>query len=87
MPYDPLKDFAPLIQTTAIPLVVVGSNKFAPTHFAEVVAMARQKPETLTMGNSGIGDGSPYRDGTAQQRRRGQVRPRPLQGDPAGMTT
>ena len=45
----------PLIQTTAIPLVVVGSNKFAPTHFAEVVAMARQKPETLTMGNSGIG--------------------------------
>ena len=55
VPYDPLKDFAPLIQTTAIPLVVVGSNKFAPTHFAEVVAMARQKPETLTMGNSGIG--------------------------------
>jgi tripartite-type tricarboxylate transporter receptor subunit TctC len=55
VPYDPIKDFAPLIQTTAIPLVVVGSNKFSPGNFAEVLALARQKPATLTMGNSGIG--------------------------------
>ena len=55
VPYDPIKDFAPLIQTTAIPLVVVGSNKFAPSNFADVLALARQQPATLTMGNSGIG--------------------------------
>ncbi|MGE0314519.1 MAG: tripartite tricarboxylate transporter substrate binding protein [Lautropia sp.] len=55
VPYDPLKDFTPLIQTTAIPLIIVGSNKFAPNDFAEVLALARQKPEGLTVGNSGLG--------------------------------
>ena len=55
VPYDPLKDFAPLIQTTAIPLIVVGSLKFEPNNFREVMALAKQKPRNLTMGNSGMG--------------------------------
>ena len=55
VPYDPLKDFIPLIQTTAIPLVVVASNGFALNNFTEVMAMAKQKPGELTMGNSGMG--------------------------------
>jgi tripartite-type tricarboxylate transporter receptor subunit TctC len=55
VPYDPIKDFTPLIQSTAIPLVVVGSQKFAPNSFVEVLALARQKPGQLSMGNSGIG--------------------------------
>jgi len=55
VPYDPLTDFVPVIQTTAIPLVVVGSTSFAPNNFAEVLALARQQPGKLTMGNSGIG--------------------------------
>lgn len=55
VPYDPVKDFTPLIQSTAIPLVVVGSPKFAPSTFTEVLALAKQKPGQLTMGNSGIG--------------------------------
>ena len=52
VPYDPLKDFIPLIQTTAIPLVVVASNGFAPNNFSEVMALSKQKPGELTMGNS-----------------------------------
>ena len=55
VPYDPLKDFAPLIQTTAIPLIVVGSLKFEPNNFREVMALAKQKPNNVTMGNSGMG--------------------------------
>ncbi|MBC7802458.1 MAG: tripartite tricarboxylate transporter substrate binding protein [Candidatus Parcubacteria bacterium] len=55
VPYDPLKDFTPLIQTTAIPLVVIGSTKFEANNFRDVMAMARQKPNNLTMGNSGMG--------------------------------
>lgn len=55
VPYDPVKDFTPLIQSTAIPLVVVGSPKFAPNTFTEVLALAKQRPGQLTMGNSGIG--------------------------------
>jgi tripartite-type tricarboxylate transporter receptor subunit TctC len=55
VPYDPIKDFTPLIQSTAIPLVVVGSPSFAPNTFAEVLALAKTKPGELSMGNSGIG--------------------------------
>lgn len=55
VPYDPVTDFVPVIQTTSIPLVVVGSPSFAPNNFAEVLALARQQPGQLTMGNSGIG--------------------------------
>ncbi len=55
VPYDPLKDFTPVIQSTAIPLLVVASNGFAAQNFAEVLAMARKKPGELTMGNSGLG--------------------------------
>jgi tripartite-type tricarboxylate transporter receptor subunit TctC len=55
VPYDALKDFAPLIQTTAIPLIVVGSLKFEPNNFREVMALAKQKPNNVTMGNSGMG--------------------------------
>ena len=55
VPYDPVKDFAPLIQTTAIPLIVVGSNSFAPNNFQEVMALAKSKPNFVTMGNSGMG--------------------------------
>ncbi len=55
VPYDPLKDFIPLIQTTAIPLVVVASNGFAPNNFSEVMALAKQKSGEVTMGNSGMG--------------------------------
>ena len=55
VPYDPIKDFVPLIQTTAIPLVVVASNGFTPKNFTEVMALAKQKPGEVTMGNSGMG--------------------------------
>jgi tripartite-type tricarboxylate transporter receptor subunit TctC len=55
VPYDPVKDFTPVIQSTAIPLIVVGSPKFAPNDFREVLSLAKDKPGQLTMGNSGIG--------------------------------
>lgn len=55
VPYDPLKDFTPVIQSTAIPLLVVASSGFAAQNFAEVLAMAKKKPGELTMGNSGLG--------------------------------
>lgn len=55
VPYDPVKDFVPVIQTTAIPLVVVAYNGFEAKNFAEVLAMAKKKPGELTIGNSGLG--------------------------------
>jgi tripartite-type tricarboxylate transporter receptor subunit TctC len=55
VPYDPLKDFTPVIQSTAIPLVVVASSAFSANSFAEVLAQAKRKPGEFTMGNSGLG--------------------------------
>jgi tripartite-type tricarboxylate transporter receptor subunit TctC len=55
VPYHPEKDFAPLVQTTAIPLIVVAGPGFAPGSLPDVMALAKQKPGQLTMGNSGIG--------------------------------
>ena len=55
VPYDPLKDFTPLIQTTAIPLIIVAGPQFPASNLPEVIALARQKPGQLSMGNSGIG--------------------------------
>jgi tripartite-type tricarboxylate transporter receptor subunit TctC len=55
VPYDPVKDFTPLIQTTAIPLIIVGSPQFPAANLKDMLALARQKPGQLSMGNSGIG--------------------------------
>ena len=55
VPYDPIRDFAPLIHTTAIPLIVVASPTLAAKDFKEVMALARQKPNHVTIGNAGVG--------------------------------
>jgi tripartite-type tricarboxylate transporter receptor subunit TctC len=55
VPYDPVKDFTPLIQTTAIPLIIVGGPQFSASNLKDMLALARQKPGQLSMGNSGIG--------------------------------
>ncbi len=55
LPYDPLRDLAPvsLLSTNALVLV---ARKAAPfTSVREVVAAARAQPERLTYGSSGIG--------------------------------
>lgn len=55
VPYDPIKDFTPLVQNTAIPLIVVSSPAFPANSFVEAMAMAKAKPNHVTMGNSGMG--------------------------------
>lgn len=55
VPYDPIKDFVPVIQTTAIPLVVVAHNGFDVKNFADVLAKAKKEPGSLMMANSGLG--------------------------------
>ena len=55
VPYDPIKDFTPLIQLTSIPLVLVAGNSFPPNNLTEVIALGKQKPGQLSIGNSGLG--------------------------------
>jgi tripartite-type tricarboxylate transporter receptor subunit TctC len=55
VPYDPLKDFAPItIAATAPNILIVNANVQAGTT-AELIALARQKPGALSYGTPGIG--------------------------------
>lgn len=55
VPYDPIKDFAPItIAATAPNILVVNVNVPAKTT-AELIALAKQKPGALSYGTPGIG--------------------------------
>jgi len=49
---DP-KDLAPVIQVSNVSMVLVASTGFAPKTVAEVIALARAKPGTVSCGSSG----------------------------------
>jgi tripartite-type tricarboxylate transporter receptor subunit TctC len=55
VPYDPVKDFAPIIQATTAPAIMVVPNELPANNVAEFVALARQKPGQLNFASFGIG--------------------------------
>jgi len=58
LPYDPVKDFAPIALAGKIPFILV-VNPSLPVHsVAELVKYAKQHPGTLTFGSGG--PGSPH---------------------------
>jgi len=55
VPYDVSKDLAPVILIETSPLVLSVSNTLPAQNLRELIALAKQKPGTLTFGSSGIG--------------------------------
>jgi tripartite-type tricarboxylate transporter receptor subunit TctC len=55
LPFDPLKDFIPVVQITASPLLIVASAKTPINSMQEFVALAKRKPGSLNYGSTGIG--------------------------------
>jgi tripartite-type tricarboxylate transporter receptor subunit TctC len=55
LPYDPLKDFAPISMTTAYPYIMVVSPALGVKTVKEFVALARSKPGQLNYGTTGVG--------------------------------
>jgi tripartite-type tricarboxylate transporter receptor subunit TctC len=55
MPYDPVKDLAPVIQTVMVNYVLVVSPSVAAKNVAELVALAKSSPGKLSYGSSGAG--------------------------------
>jgi tripartite-type tricarboxylate transporter receptor subunit TctC len=55
MPYDSLKDFAPIIQINSFPQVLIVNPTVPAKSVKELIALARAKPGTLTFGSSGTG--------------------------------
>jgi tripartite-type tricarboxylate transporter receptor subunit TctC len=55
MPYDPVKDFAPVSQVSNATNVLVVSPKLGVSSVRELVALAKAKPGALNFASSGVG--------------------------------
>ena len=53
--YDLVKDFVPVSQLTAGPLVIVANPKFAPNNVKELIAEAKARPGEVNFASSGPG--------------------------------
>ena len=55
MPYDPVKDFAPITLATVTPMALVVHSSVPATSLKEYLAIARAKPGSMTFGSTGSG--------------------------------
>jgi tripartite-type tricarboxylate transporter receptor subunit TctC len=55
LPYDPLKDLAPVVLVASAPIILVAAEGAPYRSLAEVVAAAKQKPLRLTLATPGNG--------------------------------
>ena len=55
VPYDPVKDFAPVAELVTSPNVFIATPASGITSMAELIARAKEKPETLNYASAGIG--------------------------------
>jgi tripartite-type tricarboxylate transporter receptor subunit TctC len=54
LPYDPIKDFAPVAMLGSQPYVLVLHPALPARNLAELIALARAKPGTLNYGSAGV---------------------------------
>ena len=55
VPFDVVRDFAPVAQVATSPLMLFASPSFAPNNMQELIALARQQPGKLSVGIPGTG--------------------------------
>lgn len=55
VPYDALKDFTPIIHIGSTPNILVGNTQQGPKSVAELVALCKSKPGTISFGSAGNG--------------------------------
>jgi tripartite-type tricarboxylate transporter receptor subunit TctC len=55
MPFDPVKDFKPVGMVAATPFVIVGHPSIGARTQRELIALAKAKPGTLSIGHGGNG--------------------------------
>src|SRR4051794_14067407 len=58
LPFDPLKDFAPITQASIIPLVINAHPSLPVANVKELIALAKKNPGQLSYGSSGSGGGT-----------------------------
>src|SRR3954470_17336196 len=57
LPYDPVRDFTPIGRVVDFPLLLVSHASVPASSIAELIAIAKAKPGTLTYSSPGIGNG------------------------------
>ncbi len=55
LPFDPVRDFAPVARVALVPLIIVANPKFAATSPAELVALGKSSPTELFFASAGPG--------------------------------
>lgn len=55
LPYDPVRELAPISQLVSLPQMVVAHPSLAAQNMAELVALAKARPETLSYASYGSG--------------------------------
>ena len=55
LPYDPLKDVAPVILIETSPLILTAGPGLAAKNVQELIALAKAKPGQIAFGSSGVG--------------------------------
>lgn len=55
LPYDPIRDFSPVIQLTSYPYVIVVHPSVPAQSLKDLVALAKAKPGAVTFGTAGSG--------------------------------
>ncbi|CAB3852966.1 tripartite tricarboxylate transporter substrate binding protein [Achromobacter denitrificans] len=56
LPYDPVRDFAPVGLTASIPLVLMTANALPPADTREFIAYLKARPDALSYGTGGVGN-------------------------------
>src|SRR5829696_6557495 len=57
VPFDPIKDFTPIVRIGNIPLILVVHPSLPAKTVKELVSLARAKPGQLTFASGGVGSG------------------------------
>jgi len=55
LPYDPVKDFAPIIHSASMPVFILSHVQVAAKSVSDVIAAAKAKPGSISFGSPGAG--------------------------------
>ena len=55
LPYDPVRDFAPIVNVAAGPFVLMANPAFAPNSVKELIALVQTQPGKVSYASSGAG--------------------------------
>ena len=55
LPYDPVKDFVPIILSATMPVFLMSNSQVPVKSVAEVIALAKSKPAAVSFGSPGTG--------------------------------